>query len=155
MLTSGAQGTVIGQQAVAASMEPCKHTAVAYLQGIGVGKVQSPAAERPQRRGKLGAGGRAGSNSSIEATVVWRQQQYPRLGSPQRGRCRHCSSPEHQQPADVSPCSTETHCVITIRYSTIHDGGTSLGNLRVALACELCRLIPYSLVPYPSYTLGN
>jgi hypothetical protein len=27
----------------------------------------------------------------------------------------------------------------------MHDGGTSLGNLRVALACEARRLIPYNL----------
>jgi hypothetical protein len=33
----------------------------------------------------------------------------------------------------------------TIQYSTIHDGGTSLGSLRVALACEPRGPIPYSL----------
>jgi hypothetical protein len=42
-----------------------------------------------------------------------------------------------------------------IQYNTIHYGGTSLGNLRVALACEPRRLIPYSLVSYPSYPLGD
>jgi hypothetical protein len=40
-------------------------------------------------------------------------------------------------------------------YNTIHDGGTSLGNLRVALACEPRRLILYKLVSYPSYPLGD
>jgi hypothetical protein len=29
-----------------------------------------------------------------------------------------------------------------LQYNTIHYGGTSLGNLRVALACEPRRLIP-------------
>jgi hypothetical protein len=42
-----------------------------------------------------------------------------------------------------------------VLYDTIHYGGTSLGNLRVALACEPRRLIPYSLVSYPSHPLGD
>jgi hypothetical protein len=44
---------------------------------------------------------------------------------------------------------------LSIQYNTIHYGKTSLGNLRVALACEPRWLIPYSLVSYPSYPLGD
>jgi hypothetical protein len=36
--------------------------------------------------------------------------------------------------------------VSALQYQTIHYAGTSLGNLRVELACEPRRLIPYSLI---------
>jgi hypothetical protein len=46
-------------------------------------------------------------------------------------------------------------CARLLQYNTTHYGGTSLGNLRVALACEPRWLIPYPLVSYPSYPLGD
>jgi hypothetical protein len=56
-----------------------------------------------------------------------------------------CTSPNENAPTHLAGK----------QYNTIHDGGTSLRNLRVALACEPRWLIPYSLASYPSYPLGD
>jgi hypothetical protein len=58
-------------------------------------------------------------------------------------------------PAAAFTVAADAVAPFTIKYNTIHYGGTSLGNLRVALACEPRWLIPYSLVSYPSYPLGD
>jgi hypothetical protein len=66
-------------------------------------------------------------------------------------------SAEHEaasQAGALSQCLLDTR-LACLQYDTIHYGGTSLGNLRVALACERRRLIPYSLVSYPSYPFNG
>jgi hypothetical protein len=71
----------------------------------------------------------------------------------------HFHTPPRSVPGPTSTCSNSYRLALvhlcsypnpfTIQYNTLCYGGTSLGNLRVALACEPRRLIPYSLVSNP------
>jgi hypothetical protein len=60
----------------------------------------------------------------------------------------NCNPPLNKTPTECVP-TAQPPCSKPIIPHTIHYGGTSLGNLRVALACEPRRLIPYP--PYSSH----